>query len=425
LIHFYKRVCFKMAPQPTKNQVELDMERKEELIIAKQLRACRVNILPRGTLETFGHQKKVQKQIPGGFKKHLDIPKPKVEHVEKASNPIALRYWNQCLSGGGSSGDASPNRSSDASPSFEAREFKIEDLPWVSKTPEPEPSPKIVQPKQKISVPDIRRKMTPTPEPTLKQEIRASSDQFAFNFTGVSTYDSSVQRNFFSDKEKPPPLPAKTSAHKGSASQFCYNQTGVTKSSKQSTVIVDKVLSTAGQGILRDNEKQEAKLNINRFITIGMLKSAGDSKPADKLTASTGGDGGVAASKGATNNQTRKVGGDDTATEYNRYDSGISSFSSDDSDSDADNNREGGQSSSTLQNSSNSTINKGGENGILEPDMVATYLDSCPHKELNMSVIQKLTSQRKNSIGMLFYKEMTEELIKEILAQVTQIIFNL
>ena len=33
-----------MAPQPT---VEVDLERKEELILAKQLRACRVNILPR------------------------------------------------------------------------------------------------------------------------------------------------------------------------------------------------------------------------------------------------------------------------------------------------------------------------------------------------------------------------------------------
>ena len=35
------------------------------------------------------------------------------------------------------------------------------------------------------------------------------------------------------------------------------------------------MLSTAGQGIVRENEKQEAKLNLNRFITIGMLKSNG------------------------------------------------------------------------------------------------------------------------------------------------------
>ena len=32
---------------PTQQRVELDQDRKEELILAKQLRACRVQILPR------------------------------------------------------------------------------------------------------------------------------------------------------------------------------------------------------------------------------------------------------------------------------------------------------------------------------------------------------------------------------------------
>jgi hypothetical protein len=37
-----------MAPQPAVDRVvEVDMDRKEELILAKQLRACRVSILPR------------------------------------------------------------------------------------------------------------------------------------------------------------------------------------------------------------------------------------------------------------------------------------------------------------------------------------------------------------------------------------------
>ena len=40
-----------MPPHPT---VELDVERKEELILAKQLRACRVSILPRvGSSSSF------------------------------------------------------------------------------------------------------------------------------------------------------------------------------------------------------------------------------------------------------------------------------------------------------------------------------------------------------------------------------------
>ena len=45
-----------MAPQPKPQptQVELDMERKEELIIAKQLRACRVNILPKASFKFGG-----------------------------------------------------------------------------------------------------------------------------------------------------------------------------------------------------------------------------------------------------------------------------------------------------------------------------------------------------------------------------------
>ena len=42
----------RMAPQPgqevaVERVVEVDRERKEELILAKQLRACRVSILPR------------------------------------------------------------------------------------------------------------------------------------------------------------------------------------------------------------------------------------------------------------------------------------------------------------------------------------------------------------------------------------------
>ena len=35
---------------PTHNQVEVDLDRKEELILAKQLRACRVQILPKAQL---------------------------------------------------------------------------------------------------------------------------------------------------------------------------------------------------------------------------------------------------------------------------------------------------------------------------------------------------------------------------------------
>ena len=43
-----------MAPQPSKEDLEF-LERKEELIIAKQLRACRVSILPKVT-SSQGHK---------------------------------------------------------------------------------------------------------------------------------------------------------------------------------------------------------------------------------------------------------------------------------------------------------------------------------------------------------------------------------
>ena len=36
-----------MSPVQQQARVEVDLDRKEELILAKQLRACRVNILPR------------------------------------------------------------------------------------------------------------------------------------------------------------------------------------------------------------------------------------------------------------------------------------------------------------------------------------------------------------------------------------------
>ena len=38
---------------PTQQRVELDQDRKEELILAKQLRACRVQILPKVRLRIW------------------------------------------------------------------------------------------------------------------------------------------------------------------------------------------------------------------------------------------------------------------------------------------------------------------------------------------------------------------------------------
>merc|ERR1712106_904745 len=66
------------------------MERKEELIMAKQLRAARVTILPKA-INSSHVTKKAPKPAPP------PTPKAQPKSVAKAQNPIALRYWGQCM----------------------------------------------------------------------------------------------------------------------------------------------------------------------------------------------------------------------------------------------------------------------------------------------------------------------------------------
>ena len=97
-----------MPPHPDTDQ-GLDMERKTELIMEKKLRACRVNILPRVSIfrsifcinvrfcviKNGGYFK--EPYIPPPANKRTQAPPPIPASVEKATNPIALRYWNQCM----------------------------------------------------------------------------------------------------------------------------------------------------------------------------------------------------------------------------------------------------------------------------------------------------------------------------------------
>merc|ERR1711970_893 len=76
-----------MSPHPVK---DIDMDRKEELIMAKQLRAARVTILPRHVNSSYVATKPPKSVLP-------PTPKPQPRAVAKAANPIALRYWNQCM----------------------------------------------------------------------------------------------------------------------------------------------------------------------------------------------------------------------------------------------------------------------------------------------------------------------------------------
>merc|ERR1719342_234944 len=77
-----------MTPHPLK---DIDLERKEELIMAKQLRAARVTILPKKINSSYVERKEPPRPVP-------QAPKIQPKSVAKAQNPIALRYWNQCMS---------------------------------------------------------------------------------------------------------------------------------------------------------------------------------------------------------------------------------------------------------------------------------------------------------------------------------------
>merc|ERR1719278_1583598 len=88
--------------------VEIDIERKEELIMAKKLRACRVTILPKAPGKSLipdvvPPKQKVKRETAAvqiSMKQAAKKPPPGAPSpaaIAAATNPVALRYWNQCL----------------------------------------------------------------------------------------------------------------------------------------------------------------------------------------------------------------------------------------------------------------------------------------------------------------------------------------
>jgi len=75
---------------PNQPRVELDMDRKEELIIAKQLRACRVNIIPRNVDTSL----KMNSLSPSPSPRTPESPHLQ-DQKNNESSAIAMRYWNQ------------------------------------------------------------------------------------------------------------------------------------------------------------------------------------------------------------------------------------------------------------------------------------------------------------------------------------------
>ena len=139
--------------------VEIDIERKEELIMAKKLRACRVTILPKAPGKCLipdvvpSKQKTKKESVEISMKQAAKKPPPAPPSsaaIAAASNPVALRYWNQCLAN--SSRVPLPVPTEETSPPSAKQDTNFP--PWV--TPE---TPGEVETKPNIVVPDMTRRV--------------------------------------------------------------------------------------------------------------------------------------------------------------------------------------------------------------------------------------------------------------------------
>ena len=157
-----------------------------------------------------------------------------MEAVKKATNPIALRYWNQCSNT--SSGEETPVKVVHTSSAEEKPPWVTSDAspPVMSR---PEEKPKL--PPKKVSVPNIVGRMgrAGSMEPTSVSGPRQR----------VQSLDRSRLQAPITHHDDPSPM-----------------------GSPRTEVV--KVLSTAGTGIHRDNEKKEAVGNINRMFSMVKIK---------------------------------------------------------------------------------------------------------------------------------------------------------
>eukprot|EP00092_Neocalanus_flemingeri_P053231 GFUD01062505.1.p1 GENE.GFUD01062505.1~~GFUD01062505.1.p1 ORF type:complete len:530 (+),score=118.84 GFUD01062505.1:81-1670(+) len=213
-----------MAPHP---ETDLDAERKEELIMEKRLRACRVNIIPRNG--GYLH-------IPPPVNKKPPPPAPSPSAVEKATNPIALRYWNQCM-------DKAPERKAqEMTQEKESRNnlsTQTHMPPWVSSesynvNSQTAVKPKSLTPQLQVKVPDITKR------------VRSESVPRGCQYSRLNVSTEIVHH------DDPSPVTERRTI--------------------QEKVEVVKVLSTAGSGIKRNNEVKEALGNINRFFSVDKIK---------------------------------------------------------------------------------------------------------------------------------------------------------
>ena len=147
--------------------VEIDMERKEELIMAKKLRACRVTILPKAPGKCFipdvvpPKPKAKRESVQISMKQAAKKPPPGAPSpaaIAAATNPVALRYWNQCLANSSKGPLPLPKDET----SLPLASTPLQDTtfpPWVTPASPVKVEKSEVAAKPKIVVPDMTRRV--------------------------------------------------------------------------------------------------------------------------------------------------------------------------------------------------------------------------------------------------------------------------
>lgn len=315
-----------MAPHPMKED-QTFQERKEELMIAKQLRQSRVTILPRMSnspnfLNPSPYSSKSSSPSPNILKKKLsaeanarieeDLPKnwspgskdtwqskfqgPTKKDVEAASNPIALRYWNQCLSKAAHAEIAIPEittQAPDADTSWQ------ESPPWALTDPEcltPNEAcmrkESVDEKKCSIKVPDIKRHMN-----KLDKSKPSGCKPWSGN-PGKQVNKSWVETARSNHNSDNPTCNGKTLTHikthqwSDSLVQRSENISETTRelptfeiseAHDDPSPLIERKNSITKPKITRNNEVKEAAQNIGRFITIDKIDK--NEKPKKSLPA--------------------------------------------------------------------------------------------------------------------------------------------
>jgi len=206
-----------MAPQP--HRVELDLDRKEELLIQKQLRACRVNIMPRNV----DHCYKVNSLSPSPSPRTPQSPNPQAQQ-KVDSSPIAMRYWNQCQS------------------------VRAPDNPGENQFTEQDVVDELAMKMQKLSQKNVKKQSASKVEalpavPDIRNKMKESNVPSS---PKIMITDTDNRRSVMKNDAEP-----------------------------------SRVLSTAGNVVNRENEKSEALSNINRFITVDQFSVPEQSKQGE------------------------------------------------------------------------------------------------------------------------------------------------